>query len=249
MPDKELDRFRDLRFVDFERMASDHTLKPHEKVGFPSIFREGYDREIMNDILKKIDWTNSTHIVDIGCGCGELTKLLIEQSSSQSKQLTLVDSKGVLDQLSDQSGLNKVEGRFPENYPRVSKIGLADIVISYSVFHYIFIESNPILFIDKALQLLSPGGQLLLGDIPNVSKRNRFLTSQAGETFHKRLMSTNEKPNVNPFSFESEKIDDGYLVGLINRYRNFGYEAYLLPQLEILPLARSRDDLLFVKPR
>ncbi|NBW35233.1 MAG: class I SAM-dependent methyltransferase [Cytophagia bacterium] len=249
MEDKNLDRFRNLRFEDFEKMASDKSLKPFEKVGFPSVFREGYDEEIFMDIKQKTDWNNSNNIIDIGCGCGELAEIIINDSRVQKKRLTMVDSNQVLDQLPNHELLNKVDGQFPSNFYKVKTSGLADIIICYSVFHYIFIESNPIQFIDKILELLKPGGRFLLGDIPNVSKRNRFLSTPAGEEFHQKLKKTKDKPNVVPFSFEEEKIDDGYLIGLIARYRNFGYEVYLLPQSTKLPLANSREDLLFIKSK
>lgn len=248
MDNQKLDRFRNLRFEDFERMALDKSLKPYEKIGFPSIFREGYDNEIFNDIQSKTNWASASSFIDIGCGCGELTNLILKDIEQRTKQITLIDSKSVLDQLITANGVNKVAGKFPDNFEEVLQFGYADVIVCYSVFHYVFLESNPITFIERALALLNPGGRFLLGDIPNVSKRNRFLSSPAGVAFHKKLMNTNESPKINAFSYEQDKIDDGYLAGIMSRYRNFGYEVYLLPQSSDLPLATSREDLLFVKP-
>lgn len=244
----ELDRFRNLRFEDFGRMANDTSLQPHEKIGFPSVFRQGFDEEILIDIKNKVAWQHANTIVDIGCGCGELTNLLIEDVSKHNKQLVLVDAAEVLSQLIDNPHVRKVAGRFPDNDNEIKTTGLADVVICYSVFHYVFIEGNTFEFIDCALELLKPGGRFLLGDIPNASKRNRFLLSPAGEAFHKKLMNSQTKPQVSPFTMETGKMEDGFILSLLTRYRNFGIETYLLPQPATLPLANSREDILFIKP-
>lgn len=246
---KELDRFRNLTFEDFGQLAKDDSLKPHEKIGFPSVFREGHDEEIFSEIKSKTDWKSAEKILDIGCGCGDLTRIVLQAAKEDNKALTLVDSIEVLNQLKDQARVQKISGRFPDNFEVVKKSGAVDIIICYSVFHYVFNEVNIFQFIEKCLELLNPGGRLLLGDIPNLTKRNRFLLSPAGELFHQKLMNTSSKPEVHPHTMETGKIDDGIIFGLLSRYRNMGVETYLLPQSAALPLANSREDLLFVKSK
>jgi SAM-dependent methyltransferase len=241
----DLDRFRNLNFEDFGRMAKDRSLKPHEKIGFPSRFREGFDAAILLDIKNKINWEGADALLDIGCGCGDLTKLLIEEIVQSGKHITLVDSPEVLNEIGNEPGVSKVSGRFPDNHDTIT--GVFDSIICYSVFHYVFTEGNALNFIEQALALLKPGGRFLLGDLPNVTKRNRFLSTAAGEAFHKELMQTDEKPKVSSCTMESGKMDDGYIMGLMSRYRNFGVETYLLPQPTFFPLANSREDLLFIK--
>lgn len=243
----QLDRFRNLRFEDFGKLAGDATLKPHEKIGFPSVFREGFDREILDDIKTKINWNRVKTILDIGCGCGDLTKFLIDDAKGAQKKIVLVDSSEVLNQIDDEPHILKIQGRFPDNDTEIRKIETVDVIICYSVFHYVFIEGNPFDFIERALALLKSGGKLLLGDIPNATKRNRFLLTPAGEVFHRKLMNTTEKPQVTPFVVEPGKMDDGFILSLLTRYRNFGVETYLLPQPEHLPLSNSREDILFIK--
>ena len=43
------------------------------------------------------------------------------------------------------------------------------------------------------------------------------------------------------------KIDDGVLFSILHRYRNSGFETYLLPQGEGLPLSNRREDILIVR--
>jgi hypothetical protein len=47
---------------------------------------------------------------------------------------------------------------------------------------------------------------------------------------------------------EDLKIDDGVVFGIMQRYRNFGFDTYLLPQNEQLPIASRREDILVKKP-
>ena len=242
----ELNRFRNLTFEDFSKMAGDQSLKPFEKIGFPAAFREGYDQLIFSDIVAKTQWPTARRIVDLGCGCGELTSLVVRSASNFDQQIVLVDSAEVLAQIPDDRNVVKVPGRFPANQLAVASNGLADIVIVYSVFHYVYEATNPFGFLDQAMKLLAPGGRLLLGDVPNVSKRNRFLATEAGVTFHQKLMNDSSKPVLN-IEADSGRIDDGLIMAMLTRYRSMGYESYLLPQPEQLPLSNSREDLLFTR--
>lgn len=89
---------------------------------------------------------------------------------------------------------------------------------------------------------------MLIGDIPNVSKRKRFFASEAGIKFHQSFMQTDEIPDVDFRSVEFNRIDDAVLLGVIMRARAQGCDAYWLPQAEGLPMANRREDLLIAKP-
>ena len=123
-----------------------------------------------------------------------------------------------------------------------------DVILTYSVLHYVFDEGNLFGFLDKSLGLLSEGGQMLIGDIPNISKRKRFFASPSGVRYHQKFMKTREIPPVNFNILEENKIDDSVIMSIISRSRNAGFDAYLLPQPDILPMANRREDILIVKP-
>jgi hypothetical protein len=89
---------------------------------------------------------------------------------------------------------------------------------------------------------------MLIGDIPNVSKRKRFFSSKSGIQCHQKFTGTNELPKVEFMVIDDKKIDDGVVFGIMQRYRNFGFDTYLLPQNEKLPIATRREDLLTKKP-
>ena len=122
------------------------------------------------------------------------------------------------------------------------------MVLAYSVLSVVFADSNPFHFLDRAAALLRNGGHLLVGDIPNASKLRRFLASEAGVSYHKQYMRTEEPPPISAFDAPSDRIDDGVILGIVDRMRRRGFDAYIVPQSESLPLANRREDILIVRP-
>jgi hypothetical protein len=103
-------------------------------------------------------------------------------------------------------------------------------------------------FLDSLLALLAPGGQLLIGDVPNISKRKRFFASDNGIRFHQEFMKTTEEPAVQFNCIETDQIDDAVVMSLIERARGAGFDAYVVPQASPLPMANRREDILIVRP-
>lgn len=244
-----LERFRNLSFDDFRRRACDPTLSPSEKIGFPDTFRACRSERILVDIESKLPALklSGKRILDIGPGCGELAGAIINRCEERQHELVLVDSKEMLDQIPDRAGVVRWAGRFPEDVRDLS-LGTFDAILCYSVIQYVFAEGNIFAFLDHALSLLADGGRLLIGDVPNVSMRKRFLSSANGVRFHQAYMQTDESPVVEHLCLEEEQIDDGVLAGLVARCRGFGYHAWMVPQASDLPMANRREDLLIEKP-
>lgn len=89
---------------------------------------------------------------------------------------------------------------------------------------------------------------MLLGDIPNISKRKRFFASENGIDFHKKFMNTNLPPEVKFYSIESHEMDDSIIFCILSRARSQGFDAYVLPQSDELPMANRREDILIARP-
>lgn len=245
------ERFSNLSFEDFRLMAKDNSLSIYEKIGFPNSYREDKEKIIFKDIMNKLPTLSQKKkcVLDIGPGCSNLPKMLIELCQKQNHSLILLDSKEMLDCLPDQDGVNKIFGSYPDCHPQLdSWKGKIDVILCYSVLHYIFIEAGFFKFIDRSLSLLAEGGSMLIGDIPNISKRKRFFSSSNGINFHQSFTGKNEIPEVNFLQIEEDKIDDAAIIGLIIRARNQGYDAYWLPQDEKLPMANRREDILIIRP-
>lgn len=250
--EKKRELLRDFSYEKFRRLAAEPALSPNERVGFFDHLREGQEEGILADILGKMPPLHQPRaaVADIGCGSSALVERLIEHCGHQQQTLLLVDSPEMLSHLPNPEHVHKLPGCFPaESRDLLAQwAGRLDAVIAYSVLQVVFTEANPITFVDQALTLLAPGGHLLIGDLPNVSKQRRFFSSDAGKRFHHEANHTEEDPVVEHLQLAHDTFDDSSLLGLLGRCREAGFDAYILPQTADLPMANRREDLLVVRP-
>jgi hypothetical protein len=245
-------RFRDNTYESFRRRALDASLTANEKVGFPNAYRQGKEELILDDIASKVTSLSAREqiVVDVGAGCGGLATLMMERCAEQGHRLFQVDSPEMLALLPDAASVGRVAGRFPDDCAELldELRGRANCVLAYGVLPCVFVESNVFEFVDRLLELLAEGGQLLLGDLANVSKRKRFFASEAGVRFHQEFMSTSELPDVSFNVLEPGAFDDAVVLAIVSRCRSAGFDAYVLPQRDGLPFANRREDILIMRP-
>ncbi|MDA8632103.1 hypothetical protein N9L29_05380, partial [Litoricolaceae bacterium] len=86
------------------------------------------------------------------------------------------------------------------------------------------------------------------GDIPNVTMRKRFFSSQAGFQSHREYTGRDEKPEVNFNRLEIGQMDDSVVLAILARARAQGFHAWVMPQSSSLPMANRREDILIRKP-
>ncbi|CAG4906782.1 methyltransferase domain-containing protein [Paraburkholderia saeva] len=246
-----LNRFANIGFEDFRRLAVDESLSDYERIGFPDSYREGYEASIFVDILSKLTNLSSegARVLDIGPGCSELPRLLIEQCRQKSHSLLLVDSAEMLNRLPDEPFITKEPARYPDCVDLIEQNqGKVDAIVCYSVIQYVISDASLFGFFDTALSLLAPTGQMLIGDVPNLSKRKRFFASETGIAFHKEFTNTEDAPEVVFNCLESGQIDDAIVFALLQRARTAGFNSYVMPQHSSLPMANRREDILIVRP-
>jgi 2-polyprenyl-3-methyl-5-hydroxy-6-metoxy-1,4-benzoquinol methylase len=251
MAEADSSRFADLTYESFRQMAADETLSDNERIGFPDSYRAGSDAAILADIEGKLPALaeSGRTVVDIGPGCGGLSKLIRERCAENGHSLVFVDSAEMLAHHPEGPGLTKVAARFPDA-PELnsSHAGRVDAVIVYSVIQYAFRDVSLFEFVDAALALLAPGGRLLLGDVPNASMRRRFLASEAGRAHHREYSGRDEDPEVRFNAIDRGEIDDAVVLALLLRARSGGFHAWLVPQDPALPMANRREDVLIHRP-
>lgn len=237
-------------FEDFKKRAKDPSLSKFEKIGFPDTYRKNLEGQIFMDIESKLDINqHGLKILDIGCGCSELVDQLILHTKKNSGSLFLVDSKEMLANI-DKELLDETIKLIPGYFPKIDSFNsegeiFFDRILIYSVLQYVFLEQSVYEFIHKCVNLIHPGGRILIGDIPNYSKRSRFLESREGKEFIERGILYNDPINIK--HEKEERIDDSIVISIISRFRNFGCETYLLPQPLELPFGNRREDILIVK--
>lgn len=244
-------RFANIGFEDFRRLAGDPSLSKYERIGFPDSYREGHESAIFHDICRKLTnlGVREQRVLDIGPGCSDLPRMLIDLCRERGHQLTLVDSAEMLALLPDGSSIAKVPALYPNCPDLIDGLrGKVDALLCYSLLHYVLLDVAFFRFLDISLSLLAPCGQMLIGDIPNISKRKRFFASEAGVEFHKAFMQTSEPPEVEFNKVEHDQIDDAVIFALLQRARAAGFDAYVVPQDPTLPLANRREDILILRP-
>jgi hypothetical protein len=246
-------KFFDIGFDDFRRMAQDDSLSKYEKIGFPNDYREGKEQAIFDDILSKLDKLSATKqlVLDIGPGCSDLPHMIMNLCHRNGHSLVLIDSAEMLARLPDAPFILKLSAYYPKCEELFVKYRRKmDVILCYSVLHYIFAESDLWEFLDRSLELLNHGGQMLIGDIPNASKRRRFFASPAGVSFHKAFTGKNEAPPIDEIQVaeRKKKLDDDVILAIIARARKAGFDAYVVPQRLDLPMANRREDLLIIRP-
>ncbi len=243
--------FANLRFEDFRRFAQDNKLSKYERIGFPDSYRKEHEQNIFADIKTKLtllDMQKKT-VLDIGPGCSDLPIMLIDLCRARGHQLHLIDSAEMLALLPDAPFIRKTAAFYPNCPDMVSALeGKVDAILCYSVLHYVLVDAGFLRFLDTSLALLAPGGQLLIGDIPNISKRKRFFASETGVRYHQEFMKTTERPEVEFNRIEHDRIDDAIVLALLHRARAQGFDAYVVPQHPLLPLANRREDVLITRP-
>jgi 2-polyprenyl-3-methyl-5-hydroxy-6-metoxy-1,4-benzoquinol methylase len=245
-------RFKNLTYNKFRQMALDPSLSVHEKVGFPDAYREGTEERILADITSKLRnlRCNGKRVMDVGPGCGTLPRALLDLCRRNGHTAIFVDSAEMLAQLPDDPCLTKVAGYYPRDCSDLLEAhrGKVDALLTYSVLQYVFVESSVFEFLDQSLLLLNHGGEMLIGDIPNISKRKRFFSSEAGVAFHRAFAGTDDAPEMAFNRVEASHIDDAVIGAILMRSRAAGFDAYVVPQADDLPMANRREDILIRKP-
>lgn len=247
-----LSNFANLTFDDFRKLAKDPTLSRHEKVGFPDSYREGKEEDIFCDICEKL--TNlslpNKSIFEIGPGCSELPVMLSQICAKSGGCLVFVDSEEMLSHLPQAAHITKYAGTFPsalgDDFEKWE--GKVDAIVAYSVIQYVFVEGNLWEFIDRCLALLAEGGEILLGDVPNITMRKRFFSSGAGAASHRQFTGRDERLEVLFNKLEPGQMDDSVVLAILARARAQGFHAWVVPQSPYLPMANRREDILIRKP-
>lgn len=238
-------------FAEFAARARDPQLSPYAKIGFPDAYRSGKAPAILADIAGKL--TNlqkpDQNILDVGAGCSDFPECLVTYSGLRGSKVVLVDSAEMLGQLGAWPHVTKIAGQFPACIEAVrSERTSYDAILVYSVIQYVFAEGNIWNFVDALAGLLAPGGQLLIGDIPNASMRRRFLSSEAGRAYHAQQFGDAPLPELGFNSLEPGSIDDAVVLGCVARLRAVGFDAFVVPQQPDLPMANRREDILVHRP-
>jgi len=220
---------------------------------------QGKEPLIWNDIISKLPVKPNINVLDLGGGCGGLTELSLKASIEIDFNLYLYDIPEVINKargvFSDDLFKNcqLYSGIFPHDHLASLQKVEFDAILAYSVFQH---TDEPRKFIDEASKLLKTGGRMLIGDIPNVNKKGRFLSCDSGRKFEAEYKNIdiyevpfykNHHDFLEKSTGQNKTINDEFLLSIIQDYRNNGYNAYIIPQPSTLPFSFTREDLVIEK--
>lgn len=212
------------------------------------------ERRILWDVSKKLQIQPSDHLLEIGSGPGQIAIPL----SFIVDHCVVVDHKNIVERLNrryNSSQISAICGDFLE----IEIEQTFDKILVYSVLHCLPSQERVKEFIMKAAALLRPGGVLLLGDIPNVDKKARFLATDFGQRFDAKFRSSS-RPQDAPYTSFGPKagsssqgalatFDDEALLEIVRGLRSLGLEAYVHPQPADLPFGHTREDIIAFRHR
>ncbi|WP_417836360.1 class I SAM-dependent methyltransferase [Thalassospira tepidiphila] len=237
----------ELNYERFREFANNRDLSERERIGFPESYRAGYEEAILTDIVSKLEFRfrKGARLLDIGCGASPMTSAILKAAKDFEISAVMNDSPEMLSLIDEDLPFEKLPGRFPEVLDQALQMHPEgyDLILCYSVLHYIVLDTSIFDFIDAICLALKPGGCALIGDIPNLSKRRRFFASEEGIAFHKAFMKTDIPPEVKHFDVQRDAIDDAVLGAVVARVHANGSDAYVVPQPRSLPMFNRRDDI------
>jgi len=205
------------------------------------------ERGILPDVMRKLQIEAGDRVLDIGCNAGNLLIPL----SFLVREITGIDHASCIEKLNQRftaANARLIAGNFLE----ILIDGSYEKILCYSVLHYLSGKAEVFQLISQTLALLSPGGRALFGDIPNKSKKARFLNSPAGKEFEQQwqeLVKSQNRGSKIELAEDPKLVsfDDEFLLEICRKYRAEGFEAYLTPQPGSLPFGNTREDLVIAR--
>lgn len=249
---------------DYQKKSVEHYQKVAQATGSTTesagrySHDSGKEQAIWHDIKSKVDFARARTFLDIGCGYGPMTHMALRDGLQQNSSCHFFDIPEVIENLKTQSPASPLlhfhGGVFPTDAsPLAGLRGRCDLILAYSVIHY---TSEPMAFVTAAVELLAVGGRLLIGDLPNIHKKGRFLASDRGRAFEAsyRKVPLEQVPvyadqfdYINRGLNQNPAISDDFVAEVFTQFRRRGFDVYLLPQHEGMPFGFTREDILIVR--
>jgi len=213
--------------------------------------QKNQEKMIVLDVIEKLELNPLDQVLDIGSGPGLLTLPL----SYIARTVTAVDHEQVLKKINKQQDNNIIlkAGNFLE----LDLSEKFNKIVTYSVLHYLQSENEVLEFVKKAISLLHKDGILMIGDVANRQKQDRYFSTEKGlleeGEFNQNRLETsenNQPDSIGDYLHERVKddqcayIDDDLVVKIFLLARNNGCDSYIVPQKQGLPFSNYREDIL-----
>lgn len=208
-------------------------------------FQYHAEKRAISDTIQKLELKPTDNVLDIGSNVGSMSIPI----SYLVNSVTCIDSPNLTKFIQEKKidNINLLSGDFLE----VEIDNKFDKILVYGVLNCLN-EIDLYKFIDKCLTILNPGGILLFGDIPNISKKKRYLdkyqTNEEKESWNE-LISKEDFSHLQEIpKYNSENkiaiFDDDIILNMVKYIRNKDFNCYIINQKENLPFNKTREDII-----
>ena len=238
--------FRQSKFDAYGHLSDQNASFTEQNGRYPA--QSQFEKLIFLDVLKKLNLKPENQLLDIGCGMGNI----LIPACFVVENVTGIDHPKVIEKLNSvfkKDNCHLTGGDFID-LPIQKKF---DRIVSYCVLPALPHRDVVMSFIDKALNLLTDDGLLLLADLANIDKKKRFFESLRGKSFSLawerriRNMPTKIDPS-DVHKLPTVIFDDQFMIDICLHIRKRGFHAYILNQPQNLPFGNTREDILVVGP-
>ena len=148
------------------------------------------ERLIVPELLNKLKLGPDDTVLDIGSGTGNLTIPI----SFLVGKITALDHGKCLESMRKRFPKSENIIFLPGNILDININTLFSKILLYSVLHYLSDSAQVLRVIKKTARLLESDGILLLGDIPNINKLDRFLSTNEGKDYYAKFIKNIPNP-------------------------------------------------------
>jgi SAM-dependent methyltransferase len=212
-------------------------------------FQRDAERLVVGDVATKLALHPGDTLLEIGFGAGALCVPL----SYVVDRITGIDHPAVVKRFEiGFPGLKNIS-LLAGNFLEMNGVPIHSKVLVYGVLQCLANLDEVVAFIDKALQSLAPGGKMLVGDVPNVDRKDRFLSSPQGKAFSDHwpqvASADNDRFKLSDMPKDNQLVElgDESILKVMQIFRAKGVEVFSLPEPAGLPFGHTREDLLFTK--
>ena len=230
--------------ITYSNLAKNKNSLPSEKAGRHKS-HSGLEKIIFEDIKKKLKFKKNDELLDIGCGCGPLADYIVRYCKEKKINLTLCDIPDVIKILKKKYSKSKNITFLKNEFQKEKINNKFNKILCYSVIQCV---NQPTTFYKKIINTLSSDGKALIGDIPNINKKYRFIKSNFGRKFEeKRLKKKIIIKNFHDLlktTKQNKLINDSFVKFILKHSKKQGRKSYLIKQPKRLPFSYTREDVL-----
>ena len=171
--------------------------------------------------------------------------MIIDYCNKNKINLTLCDIPEVLQILRKKYKKFKNIKYFNKEFHKIKTREKFDKILCYSVIHY---NDTPLNFTKKIISFLDKEGKALIGDIPNINKKYRYLNSNFYEYYTKKNFENFIRyKNFSEFlklTKKNKKINDELIINILLYCKKINKSVSILKQNKNLPFSFTRQDIL-----